>query len=114
VFPEFRALPTVPGAAAGRLDEQDYWIAFPVEHRRLRIELVIEPSGTSSYQRIRDRKQDPHYGSAHVDTQTAAMLLSGARQARANELVEHLADNIAFCERLRFCVIGDARAEVGL
>jgi hypothetical protein len=51
---------------------------------------------------------------AHVDTQTAAMLLSGARQARANELVEHLADNIAFCERLRFCVIGDARAEVGL
>src|ERR1700677_740540 len=45
VFPIFGALATVPGATAGRLDEQDLLIAFPVEHCRLRIELVVELCG---------------------------------------------------------------------
>jgi hypothetical protein len=42
MFPVFGALPAVSGTAAGRLNEQNLLIAFPVEHGRLRIELVIE------------------------------------------------------------------------
>ncbi|BCQ07725.1 hypothetical protein JMUB5695_01683 [Mycobacterium heckeshornense] len=37
--------------------------------------------------------------------------LSGARAARALELGERIADTIAYCERLRFVVEGDLRAE---
>lgn len=45
VFPIFGAPAAVSGATAGRLVEQDHPSAFPVEHRRLRIELVVELCG---------------------------------------------------------------------
>lgn len=45
VFPVFNALATIPGATAGQFDEHDHLVAFPVEHGRLRVELVVELCG---------------------------------------------------------------------
>ncbi len=49
--------------------------------------------------------------SARLDTLTMSRRLSGARLSRAEELGEKVADCIAHCERLAFCVVGDLHAE---
>lgn len=48
---------------------------------------------------------------ARIDAQTAATELAGARQARAVELVEKLAYDLCWVERLAFVVTGDIRAD---
>jgi hypothetical protein len=48
---------------------------------------------------------------AHKRAVDAAGGLAGARQARADELVELLADALAFTRRLSVIVEGDLRAE---
>lgn len=48
---------------------------------------------------------------AHKHAADAAGGLSGARQTRAAELQELIADAIAFCRRLGIVVEGDARAD---
>lgn len=42
--------------------------------------------------------------------EAARVRLTGVRQARAAELVEKLADDLAFVDRLSFVVEGDTRA----
>jgi hypothetical protein len=46
---------------------------------------------------------------AHADAKTAAIRLRDARQVRAVELAEKIADAMAHCERLSFIVVGDLR-----
>ena len=43
--------------------------------------------------------------------QIAATRLAGARQSRAEELLEKIKDAIHHCERLKFIVTGDIRSE---
>jgi hypothetical protein len=43
---------------------------------------------------------------ARVDAISASVKLAGARQIRADELEELLADALAFVQRLGFCVLG--------
>jgi hypothetical protein len=47
---------------------------------------------------------------AHESAVSARDRLAGVRQARAAELVEKLADDLAFVDRLLFVVEGDTRA----
>jgi hypothetical protein len=48
---------------------------------------------------------------ARVDAQAAAANLTGARAARAVELVERLADDLCWVERLSFIVTADEQYE---
>ena len=56
-------------------------------------------------------KARTHLLSAHGEAKAAAGKLAGARQTRAHELIELLADALAFAERLAFVVEGDYRAD---
>jgi len=52
-----------------------------------------------------------HLLKAVLDASAAAASLTGARAARARELVDMLDAAVSYCERLATVVEGDARAE---